>query len=162
MALSLISIGLCQRSERKARLLPSPASDFHLASYFKPLFCHHKKIHKINGIYLKGHITSGWRDRRLWRQDRGKARGGINRSLKLIIKLQRADFLCKCQPVICHPRTWQTAEMNWRGIWHRCLTSPSNPSLHYDMDLISMATNLKIILQLPERLGNWVWFWLWY
>lgn len=45
-ALSLISIGPCHPSERKARLLPSLASDSHLASYFKPLFSHHRKATK--------------------------------------------------------------------------------------------------------------------
>lgn len=40
-ALSLISVGPCPRSVRKARLLPFLAPDSHLATYFQPLFNPH-------------------------------------------------------------------------------------------------------------------------
>lgn len=58
-ALSLISIGLCHRSERKARLLPSLASDSHLATYFKPLFSHHRKATKQMVFTSKAILPQG-------------------------------------------------------------------------------------------------------
>lgn len=129
-ALSLISIGLCHRSERKARLLPSPASDSHLATYFKPLFSHHRKATKQMIFTSKAILPLAGRDWELGGQETGKRKWGINNSLKLIMELQIIHFLCECQAVVCHLRTWQMAEMSWNRIWHRCLTSPSNPSLH--------------------------------
>lgn len=56
---SLISIGLCHRSERKARLLPSLASDSHLATYFKPLFSHHRKATKQMVFTSKAVLPQG-------------------------------------------------------------------------------------------------------
>lgn len=103
-ALSLISIGLCHRSERKARLLPSPAPDSHLATYFKPLFSHHRKGTKQMVFTSKAILPrgGGWEAGKL--RD-GKRKSGINKSLKLIMELQYIHFLCKCQAVICHLRT---------------------------------------------------------
>lgn len=68
-ALSLISIGLCHRSERKARLLPSPASDSHLTTYFKPLFSHHRNATKqmvftSKTILPQGGGTGSWEAKR--------------------------------------------------------------------------------------------------
>lgn len=44
---------------RKARLLPSPASDSHLAAYNKPLFSHHSKATKQMIFTSKATLPQG-------------------------------------------------------------------------------------------------------
>ena len=102
-ALSLISIGLCHRSERKARLLPSPASDSHLATYFKPLFSHHRKATKQMVFTSKAILPQGEGGIRSWEAERRGEEVGCKQELETHHGAAAASLP---QPVSgCHLRT---------------------------------------------------------